>query len=740
MAMHDTSHRGPAIGMRLKPDLSAPGHQTRSATPPCESPTTTPFTCNGGAETGNCTDGIDNDGDTLTDCADLNCESDPACPACGTDTLTGTSQATPAVAGLSALLRQYIREGRYPDGVADPTRGFSPTSALIKALLINSTRSLWIGDAGNGRGTAHFIPLGTDADVAQGYRPTMSQGWGSPVLDDIINFGPSDPPPSGPANAIGERERSNMMILTDTPNGLKTVETNDGRRQALESFRTAIQHGEIHEFNFVVTAANEPLHLTLAWTDVPGAVNATDPLVNDLDLELIDPQGRVWRPEPGSPPDWQDAGGAWHTFGNAQSLWHEGFSKLGAEAGTAQNSQMPFFNFAGRDERNNVENIFVRPAFIGAVDPVVTGVWKARVIFHNGPAVYNVELPTKAFPDLVTELPPDLPCNDGPTHPCDWAAPAHQGYALVASGAIARVPTVFRIWDGCLAGCGNQKVDIHEFVDMDIDFEYSGADRPNVVAVVSTANANVNLHVRSLSNATVPEYPNTTRSALGDIAPGLHTARVMWAWEPLIPGTCVPPEGIDFRVDLYSDGNLFLAFPFTMDRGAPSPCCDGEPEGWPLEVLPLMAAGDPSVVVDSSHVLCGAAGQLSVIVSWSLVPNANRYNLYRGTLSDLLAGRFDHVAHPDPDPLQNIGFCNLDPSPLLPEEGDFYPPPDGDGRPDYCDADESGPAYYYWMTAEIDCDLAIPPTGLPNFLRGMENSMGMPLGGGEEFPLGTGCQ
>ena len=54
----------------------------------------------------------------------------------------------------------------------------------------------------------------------------------------------------------------------------------------------------IREYNFVVDQAG-PVRVTLAWDDIEGAVQspATNPmLVNDLDLELVDPNGTIIYP------------------------------------------------------------------------------------------------------------------------------------------------------------------------------------------------------------------------------------------------------------------------------------------------------------------------------------------------------------------------------------------------------------------------------------------------------------
>lgn len=46
--------------------------------------------------------------------------------------------ATPVAAASATLLRQYFMEGFYPTGLRTSADAFTPTGALVKAMLINS--------------------------------------------------------------------------------------------------------------------------------------------------------------------------------------------------------------------------------------------------------------------------------------------------------------------------------------------------------------------------------------------------------------------------------------------------------------------------------------------------------------------------------------------------------------------------------------------------------------------------
>lgn len=107
------SSRGPAGDGRIKPDLVAPGRCVTSA-------------------------GI----------------ASPTAYVC----LSGTSQATPAVAGAATLVRDYFAKGLHADGPHDPS------SALVRAVLIAS------------------------AQRVSSAAPDGAEGWGRPQLQDALAF------------------------------------------------------------------------------------------------------------------------------------------------------------------------------------------------------------------------------------------------------------------------------------------------------------------------------------------------------------------------------------------------------------------------------------------------------------------------------------------------------------------------------------------------------------------------
>ncbi len=149
----------------------------------------------------------------------------------------GTSFAAPAVSGALALVRQYLKEGRYPTGNPDPSRSLpAPSSALMRALAI----------------------CAADTNVGSGVVPSSRIGWGRLNLNNILHL-PGD---------------SLAITFIDETLGLAT--------------------GEFDEYQLEIDR-REPLKAVLAWTDTAGMPAAAIAIVNDLNLELISPDGNTYR-------------------------------------------------------------------------------------------------------------------------------------------------------------------------------------------------------------------------------------------------------------------------------------------------------------------------------------------------------------------------------------------------------------------------------------------------------------
>lgn len=160
---------------------------------------------------------------------------------CSTSAFTGTSMASPAIAGLGLLTRQYFTDGYYPSGSASGGDAFTPTAALVRATLINGAQ---------------------DMTGVAGY-PSNREGWGRALGDASLYF-PGD---------------TRTMIVKDVRN----------------SSNEAMGAGAEMVFEFNVTGSTNQLRVTMCFTDKEGGVSASFAPVNDLNLEVTSPGGTIYK-------------------------------------------------------------------------------------------------------------------------------------------------------------------------------------------------------------------------------------------------------------------------------------------------------------------------------------------------------------------------------------------------------------------------------------------------------------
>jgi hypothetical protein len=157
---------------------------------------------------------------------------------CGTHYGGGTSYATPAVAGMAVLVRQYLMSGYYPSGSPTPSDAFTPSGALLKAIVANAA---------------------VDMSGFPGYF-TGAEGWGRILMSDALYF-PGD---------------ARKLLVTEVRNSV------------------GLSTGQTKSYWVSVNGAGQRLKFTLAWTDVPADLLASYTPVNDLDLLVTEPGGTTY--------------------------------------------------------------------------------------------------------------------------------------------------------------------------------------------------------------------------------------------------------------------------------------------------------------------------------------------------------------------------------------------------------------------------------------------------------------
>jgi hypothetical protein len=146
----------------------------------------------------------------------------------------GTSMSGPHAAGAAAVFVQFYQSTH---------TNASPSPALVKAALINSADEL---DEANG---------------GPGPVPNNDEGWGRINLTNIVV-------PNVNAAPRYFQYLDQTVLLTNS---------------------------QVYSQHFFVQGSDQPLKITLAYTDVPGFPGALPALVNDLDLEVVGPDGTLYR-------------------------------------------------------------------------------------------------------------------------------------------------------------------------------------------------------------------------------------------------------------------------------------------------------------------------------------------------------------------------------------------------------------------------------------------------------------
>jgi subtilisin family serine protease len=146
----------------------------------------------------------------------------------------GTSMSGPHAAGAAAVFMQFY-EKTHTNAV--------PSPALVKAALINSAQEL---DESNG---------------GPGPVPNNDEGWGRITLTNIV-----------------------VANVNAAPRYYEYLDQT-----------VLLTNSQVYSQHVFVQGADQPLKITLAYTDVPGFPGAIPAIVNNLNLEVVGPDGTLYR-------------------------------------------------------------------------------------------------------------------------------------------------------------------------------------------------------------------------------------------------------------------------------------------------------------------------------------------------------------------------------------------------------------------------------------------------------------
>ncbi len=246
---------------------------------------------------------------------------------------SGTSMSAGAVSGTLALMEEFL-QSHSQLGITNP----SP--ALLKAMLINGSRSL---------GSAYNFQVNTET--------ANEQGWGLPNLTNVI--------PSSLTNSPGSSTNTSMRLVDQSPtNALAT-----GQYQTY-----TINCGDTN------AALAFPLRVTLVWTDPPGDPAAGVALVNNLDLTVADSAGNIYIGN-------DFLGGQTFTAVNSLTNLPAGQSDNAAQNVFVANG-VPTNTSAG-DPINNVQNVYINPANVPITFPLTVTISGTRVNVNAVPGQTN---------------------------------------------------------------------------------------------------------------------------------------------------------------------------------------------------------------------------------------------------------------------------------------------------------------------------------------------------------------
>jgi subtilisin-like proprotein convertase family protein len=228
------------------------------------------------------------------------------------------------------------------------SRGSSDDGRLVphfQANGVNLTSPYDTSDTAYGTisGTSMSSPsaCGSVVLLAELYQREMSNRQLSPdTLRGILAATCTDSYNQGPDYRMGfgvlnVKRAADLILANKAGNGNRVI-------------RGTIRQGEVMEYDLVVTSSAAPLKVVCSWLDIYASTGAGNKIINDIDLELVAPNG---------------------------TTIHYPWSGLAAHVSGSQTHQ---WTRTAANRRDNIE--------LAEVDAPAVGTWKVRVTGFNIPA------------------------------------------------------------------------------------------------------------------------------------------------------------------------------------------------------------------------------------------------------------------------------------------------------------------------------------------------------------------
>lgn len=323
--LRSSSSRGPSVDGRISPTIIAPGTNITSSRPgpTVDSNPTMP--------------GIQRPRTAYTDTG-------------GTVhnnhfSISGTSMASPHVAGTCALLIEWWR---------NRSNGKTPSTALLKALLVNGAVDAAGGPTRRGGNIANI--------------PNNDQGWGRVTLENML---------------------------------LQAPATDRGPKIFIDQRHAFTANNQEHMSRVAAADVARPLRITLVWSDAAGAAGANPALVNNLNLEVTELNtGNVFRGNVFNN-GFSTTGGAFDTRNNVECVYLEnpqGTYEVRVLAQSVTQSARPDIATPWQDFALVLDNVEVPNAAPVSIVPVIDT--SGSMVTYGYEAITRTS--SKQFVDLMS--------------------------------------------------------------------------------------------------------------------------------------------------------------------------------------------------------------------------------------------------------------------------------------------------------------------------------------------------